>query len=348
MDMIILPTGETVRITSVELTADHRNVIEAEQWTYGSNDVTIYPKQQQKSFQPTISQAVPGDAVPIFVQDTIPSAGGVVNQVRIGATGGSTNWGGCNVWASLLSPTGDNSYTQIGQIKEPSIIGLLSSPLASGPDPDNINTLSVDITLSILSNPSAELVTVSAQQLNSFVSLCAIVDQSGRTNELIAYENATLTAPGRYNLTALRRGVLTTPIAAHTAGANFAFLGPGYNFLQYQYTPLYVGQALLIKLQSFNLLGGQVQDLSQCNEWELFVSGQGNSALAVYSPSTYVVQVSTGGFETAAMTSAYDGNTQRHSPELQRKAPEQQCTAHLPREAVTSAIVDFQQTPSRT
>src|SRR6202035_3944660 len=97
----VLPSGEPVRILSVELTADHRNIIEAEQWTYGSNDVTIYPKQQQQSFQPVASQALPGNTIPIFIQDSIPSASGVVNQVRIGATGGTPNWGGCNVYVSL-------------------------------------------------------------------------------------------------------------------------------------------------------------------------------------------------------------------------------------------------------
>ena len=60
MDMVVLPTGEPVRITQIEDDANGRLAIEAEQWTYGSADVTLYAKQAPTSFQPNYSQGIPG------------------------------------------------------------------------------------------------------------------------------------------------------------------------------------------------------------------------------------------------------------------------------------------------
>jgi hypothetical protein len=71
MDIVTLPTGENVRITQIEDDPDGRLSVEAEQWTYGSGNVTIYPKQAPSSFQPNLSSSAPGDAVPVVIQNTI-------------------------------------------------------------------------------------------------------------------------------------------------------------------------------------------------------------------------------------------------------------------------------------
>ena len=303
MDVVVLPTGESVRIKEIEEDDSGAFTITAENFNYGSANVTLYTKQPSNSYQPQLSQAHPGNSVPIFIQNTTTQSNGILNKLQIGAVGQTQNWGGCNVYVSL---DGTN-YTQIGQLKSTGVIGLLSANLASSVDPDSTDTLSVDLTLSLLSNIEAELVTVTQQQADSFVSLCAIVDQGGLTNELISYETATLTAQGRYNLTYLRRGVYATPIAAHTTGASFAFLGPNYAFLDYQYWPQYIGQALFVKLQSFNLMGGQTQNLSQVKPWQLFINSQGSSfeLPTALRPSTYTASPGTAG-TISNPTFAYD------------------------------------------
>ena len=80
--------------------------------------------------------------------------------------------------------------------------------------------------------------------------------------ELISYETATLTSASHYSLTTLYRGLYGTAIAAHSSGAPFARLDSA--IFEYDLPPQYVGQTLYIKLQSFNVFGGGVQDLSCC------------------------------------------------------------------------------------
>jgi hypothetical protein len=277
MDIITLPTGENIRITQITDDANGRLAIEAEQWTYGSSTASIYSKQAPSSFQPSLSSALPGDAVPIVVQNTLALTPGSPYTVQIAGAGKSPNWGGANVFLSLDG----NTYAQIGTIAAPSVIGMLSAPLAAGSDPDTADTLSVDLTLS---PPSAELVSVTQTLADAYTTLCVIVDQTLNTFELISYENAVLTAAARYNLTYLRRGIYSSPVAAHAMGAWFAFLGPNYNFSTYTFRAALMGTPFYIKLQSFNLAGRQVENLADCTAWE-FLLGYQEGARTVYTPS---------------------------------------------------------------
>lgn len=283
MDIVALPTGELVRITQTTDAPDGRRSMEAEQWSYGTGNVSIYPKQSPSSFQPGVSTALPGDAVPIFVQNTQQQSTGAANVLQIAASGQSANWGGCNV---LISTDGE-TYVNIGKVMSPGVIGQLSAALPSSADPDTSDTLSVDISIGAGANQDAQLVSATLAQANSMVTLAAIVDQSGLTNELIAYETATLAAQNRYNLSYIRRGVYGTNIAAHAAGAWFAYLGAGYQFLEYQYPSQFVGGNLYVKLQSFNLMGRQLQSLAQCAVWTLTIGLQGCNVVETYVPSTY-------------------------------------------------------------
>lgn len=279
MDNVMLPTGEVVRITQIGDDPNGRLAIEAEEWNYGSGDVTLYPKQSPSSFQPGVSTALPGNAVPIVVQNTITQSGGTPYLVQIGAAGQSASWGGCNVYVSLDNET----YTLLAAVAAPSLIGLLSANLPSSADPDTTDTLSVDLTLS---GTNAELVTVSQLLADKLVTLCAIVDQGGETSELVSYETADLTGAGRYNLTYLRRGALGSFIEAHTIGALFAFLGPNYKFASYQFGPSLMGHVLYLKLQSFNLVGKQLQNLATCPVYEFTLGFQNGEPGAKYFPSS--------------------------------------------------------------
>jgi hypothetical protein len=255
MDLVVLPTGETIRITQVDDDPEGRMAIEMEQWTYGSSSVTTYPKQQPSSFQPGFSTALPGDALPIVVQNT-QAQSAVPYLVQIAATGQNSNWGGADVDISL---DGEN-WTQIGTVTAPSAIGLLTAALPATPDPDMTDTLSVDLSLS---QGSEELTSVSQLLADKFSTLCAIVDQGGESSELISYETAALASAARYNLTYLRRGVYSTAPLAHSVGAYFAYLGPQYQFATYQYNAALMGHIFFVRMRSFNLAGKQLQDPSQ-------------------------------------------------------------------------------------
>jgi hypothetical protein len=283
MDMIALPTGENIRITQITDDPNGRLAIEAEQWTYGSSTASIYTKQVPSSYQPDLSSAAPGDGVPVVIQNTL-TQNSVPYLVQIAAASNNANWGGANVYLSLDGDT----YTQIGTVAAPSALGLLTSNLPSNSDPDLADTLGVDISLS----SGAELVSVTQFLADKFTTLCAIVDQGGESSELISYENATLTAASRYNLTYLRRGVYGTASLAHTIGAYFAFLGPQYQFATYQYSAQLMGHMFYVKLQSFNLAGKMLQDLSTCQEHPFVFGFNTGQKGDIYFPSTAVVATS--------------------------------------------------------
>jgi hypothetical protein len=81
--------------------------------------------------------------------------------------------------------------------------------------------------------------------------------------ELVSYATSTLTSAHQYSLTYLYRGLYGTAVASHTTGAQFAFLNSNAIF-KYDLPAQYVGQPIYIKLQSFNVFGGGLQNIATC------------------------------------------------------------------------------------
>lgn len=261
-DLLVLPTGEDVRITQVECAADGRLSIEAEEWGYGTGDVTIYPKQASTSFQPTASNDLPGDTFPVIFETPPLGATTQPNAVQIAVAGNNPSWGGCKIYVSSDGTT----YVYLGSVNGGGKTGVLSAALASGADPDTTDTLSVDMSIS-----GGSLTTATQAQADSFATLAAIVDSTGAV-ELVSFETATLAAANRYNLTYLRRGVYGTTIAAHAVGAEFCFIGI-QGLFEYPYPEQYVAKPIYFKFASFNLLGNQLQDLSTCHAYSYTPAG---------------------------------------------------------------------------
>jgi hypothetical protein len=131
-------------------------------------------------------------------------------------------------------------------------------------------------------------------------STLSIVD-----GELVSYETATLTAANHYAVTTLYRGLYGTAAAVHSAGAPFARLDGAV--FEYDLPPQYVGQVLYIKLQSFNVFGAGVQELSACAAYTYTPSG-----LAIDHPAARALLVSTSmdfGPVTASVATADDYGT---------------------------------------
>lgn len=271
MDVVVLPTGEPVRITEVNENEDgSRLEIAFENFAYGSNDATAYTKQVPNSFQPTAGQAVPGNTSAYIFEATPQSVLAAPNTIQLAVAGQVPAWGGCQIFVS----TDGTDYSYIDTIISANRTGLLTATLASGADPDTTDTLSVDMTGS-----DGELVTVTMAQADSFVTLCAIANSSG-TLELVSYETATLTAANRYDLTYLRRGVYGSTIAAHDQGSEFCYLGSTGVF-EYKYPAQYAGKTLYFKFPAMNLLQGQLQQLSACQAYSFTIPGS-----TVQPPST--------------------------------------------------------------
>jgi hypothetical protein len=175
-----------------------------------------------------------------------------------------TNWGGANIWVSLDNVT----YTLIGNMNSPSILGSLTQPLPgySGSNPDNTDSIVVDLAMS-----NSVLPTVSAAAAAAGYSLCILQDASGF--ELIAYTTATLTGTDTYTLTGLYRGLYGTTSRLFGAGTKLLAVGQGDNFFTYNLPPSYIGKTLYIKYQSYNVFNTATQDLATCVAYPFYVYG---------------------------------------------------------------------------
>ena len=182
---------------------------------------------------------------PIIFEPPSELSDGIV-KVWIIATGMSANWGGCSVWVSIDNTT----YTAIGTILAGAIQGTLTSTFPSHVDPDALNALEVDLTMS-----QAQLIAGTRQDADAFLTLCYC------DGELIAYTGATLTSAFRYELaTYIRRGCYGTTIGAHGPNTQFGrILASTFSF---DFPENLVGTTVYFKFPAFNTWGGGAQALS--------------------------------------------------------------------------------------
>lgn len=293
-DSILGLANAPIRITEIEEDENGFLQVTAEEFPLGAATATLYATQAVSNNPINRNLASDPANAPIIFEP--PSAlVGTTAQVWIAASGGlggvaDPNWGGALVWLSLDG----SSYFQIGTIVSPSRQGVLTAalPAFGGTNPDTTDTLAVNMAES--DGALASATALDAQLTNTL----SIVD-----GELLSYETATLTSANHYSLTTMYRGLYGTTSAAHSTGAAFARLDSAV--FEYDLPAQYVGQTLYIKLQSFNVFGGGVQDMSTCAVYTYTPTG-----VAIDHPVARALLVSTSmDFgpvnETAAMTDDY-------------------------------------------
>lgn len=159
-------------------------------------------------------------------------------ETWIAMSGGPT-WGGAEVWVS----TNNNDYGQIGTQHGPARTGTLVQSI-----------LSTDTSMIInLEESQGALLTGTAVDAANGTTLCWLDD------ELISYQTATLISAFNYQLTGCVRAFYGTTAMAHAAGVQFARLDS--QIFKIPHSKLQIGQALSIKLLSFNIYGGGQQTL---------------------------------------------------------------------------------------
>jgi len=254
-----------VRIVAIEEDEKGLIAVTAEELTAGVSTPVLYPSASTTGV--AINRGVDAEPVnpPLIFEPPAALTGGVA-QVWVGASGGvggvaDPNWGGANVWLSL----DDVSYSQIATITQPLRQGLLSAALPAASGWDAADTLSVDLSESGATLSGA---TTAAAEQGATRSL---VD-----DEILAYQSATLTALNAYALTGLQRGLYGTTGVAHAAGAPFARLDDAV--VAYDLPSNFIGCTLYFKLQSFNLFGQGLQDLSTCEAYAFTPLGDGVDA----------------------------------------------------------------------
>lgn len=161
------------------------------------------------------------------------------------ATSGGANWGGAEVWVSL----DDATYKKLGTVNGPARHGILTAQLPSGGDPDVSSVLAVDLGVS-----RGELISGTLLDRDLLNTLCWV------DGELVSYQTATLTGQNRYDLTSLRRGAYGTPIGVHAQNSKFVRCDAGV--FRFPYENALVGETLYVKLRSFNIYGGGMQELA--------------------------------------------------------------------------------------
>jgi len=88
--------------------------------------------------------AVPGPVNTPIIFEPGPQLTNGAAQVFVVATGASPDWGGCIVNLSLDNTT----FGVVGTILRGGVQGVLTNTFPSHADPDTVDTLSVDITMS--------------------------------------------------------------------------------------------------------------------------------------------------------------------------------------------------------
>lgn len=237
-----------VRIVSIEESEDGLLDVVAEDLITGLGAPTVYSKQSVVNTPINTNAPAVDVNTPMILEAPLSLTNGV-SQIWVGASGvgGDLNWGGAQVWVS----TDDATYSQIGEVNGRANQGVLTAALAdfSAPNPDNTNTLAVDLTQS-----AGSLLSTSSTDALAGVTLC-LVD-----NELVSYTTANLTAANKYDLTGLYRGREGTAHAAHAIGGKFCRLD--VNIAKIDLPAAYIGLQLYIKFVSFNVFGQGLQDIS--------------------------------------------------------------------------------------
>lgn len=257
----------------------------------------------------TNTNADPGDInTPILFEPTDELSAGTL-QIW-GAVSGvdTTLWGGCNVYVSY---DGITYQKQPGQILGPARMGELTASLPAftenptGQTIDTTNTLSVDIAAS-----GSELSSGTQADATALNTVCYV------DGEYIAYQTATLTGVGLYDLDYLVRGAYGTEAimegGAHPIGAPFCRLDAG--IFRVPYDQSRIGSTIYIKFQSFNVYGGGLQDLSDLSPHTYVIAG---TALASPLPDvTDLRTVFVDGFQNITWTEVSDFRSVRYEIRL--------------------------------
>jgi hypothetical protein len=290
-NFVLLEPGDIVTLTEPAIGLDNFPVrirqvdeddkgtlsIVAEEFPASIGTPAIYPSQGWQGVAPPPYDADPGPVNPPAIIEPPASVTQGVAQVWVGLSGAGAYWGGAQVWVSI----DDVTYVQLGQVTGASAQGVLIAPLPSHADPDTADTLQVDL------SESHTLLSSSVTHADADAGRVVALVES----ELVGYGAV---VPGTansfaYNLTYLRRGVYSTPIAAHPAGAPFTAINPDV-MLQVNLPQQYVGRTIYLKFPSFNIYGAGLEDISTVTRYTYTPIGV---AYTIAPPSSPVLAITT-------------------------------------------------------
>lgn len=236
-----------VRVTDIEQDENYISTVTVEEFPFGTATHAVYPSQGGLGYTVNYNVSAGNVNTPvIFDSPGILTVTGYEVWMAVGST--DQNYGGCEVWVS----TDNASYKLSGTLYGSSRYGALTATFADHADPDTVNTCSVDLTTS-----HGNLLGGTAEDANLFHTLSLV------GNELISFQDATLTSAYHYDLkTRLRRSVYNSPHSSHPNGENFVRLDQALFKFPYEPTVIVPGQTIYFKFLSFNRWLGGKQPLS--------------------------------------------------------------------------------------
>ena len=255
-----------VRIQKIVDDPDTGLGITAEDYPYGVGQPVLFNKGISTSIPVLNAYASPGNTEVILFEATQCMTGYAGNQeIWIGASGASNDWGGCQIWVS----SDGEKYKQIGEIENRARIGELAADFSSSAlDVDVNNTLIVDMADNC---PALDAgTTFDADQGNT---MCFV------DGEMLSYSSCTITGQNQYTMSLsapsvpgyIRRGQQNTTTAAHAAGSLFVRLDEA--IFKYTYDPVWYGITIYFKFLSFNGFKNATQRLEDVTAIPFTVPG---------------------------------------------------------------------------
>ncbi|MEB4802169.1 phage tail protein [Acinetobacter soli] len=249
-----------VRITRIEEDQDGLLTVTAEELALGSRSAVEYDLQASNGYQGGNEE--PGNVnAPVIFEPPLDLTDGK-NQVWVAASGGS-NWGGCNVWASLDNTT----YEMIGTIYGSARYGTLISGI-------NASTSSIQVQL----NTSSQIFSGTSEDAQVNTTLCRVGD------EYVSYVDATLNGSGLYTLGGVLRGRFDDALA-HNAGESFVRIDKA--IFQHEFNSNLIDKTIYLKFTSFNGLQQKEQTLDEVTAYSHTLNGgrpSGVKGLSLQSP----------------------------------------------------------------
>lgn len=249
-----------VRITRIEEDQDGLLTVTAEELALGSRSAVEYDLQASNGYQGGNEE--PGNVnAPVIFEPPLDLTDGK-NQVWVAASGGS-NWGGCNVWASLDNTT----YEMIGTIYGSARYGQLVTAI-------NASTSSMQVQL----NTSSQIFSGTSEDAQVNTTLCRVGD------EYVSYVEATLNGSGLYTLGGVLRGRFDD-VLAHNAGESFVRIDKA--IFQHEFNSNLIDKTIYLKFTSFNGLQQKEQTLDEVTAYSHTLNGgrpSGVKGLSLQSP----------------------------------------------------------------
>nr|DAI54284.1 MAG TPA: tail protein [Caudoviricetes sp.] len=241
-----------VRITEIEEDEEGVLSIKAEDYPVGVYTTSEYPTQPSLGYSADYNVS-PGNAhAPVIFEAPLQLTGGEP-QIWM-ATAGGDMWGGAEVWVS----TDGDSYTRVGAVNHKARFGSLTAALLNGAVFDRTNTLNVEIS-------AGQMTGGTEQDSRDLLTLCYV------DGEFLAYANAELKGVGRYTLGNLTRGAYGSAIDSHAAGSQFARIDD--SLFRYTVPRNWIGRTVWVKLVSYNVFSGGIQDLASVPAYSYTIKG---------------------------------------------------------------------------